>query len=343
MLQKSPTIEKILKEEIEEDVPCPICAAKNISQNDKVLASTGYPNVKFTSVICKNCGLIRINPRMPESGFVRFYKEAFFEYLSPYDRPAYIDEIENTTNDKHWTPTRKWLLPYLLPWVKEGGRVLDIGAGFGVLLYYLKKQKNIIGVGLEPDPESARIAREKIGVDVIDETIESYFQKNRSENSSEQKFDFIILNQAFEHLLSPLETLKEIKKRLSPEGVIYIGVPNAYNFTAPSSLLHQLAHTYNYSPYHLSEIARLAGLRVFNIRGTDLYPLEVLLCHPEANYPVENADRLAAGSDYKVILFRLYRHKLIEDSRTLAKNILNDVFGEKVKNKIRNIIDKYIK
>lgn len=337
MITSSPGIEKLLKEEKMEDVPCPICHAEGKKQNDKVVATYGYPNVHFQNVICKNCALTRINPRMTIKGYDRFYKEVFFEYLDPYGRPAYVEEIEQTTNDRFWTPTRKWLMPYILPWVKEGSKVLDIGAGFGSVLYYLKKEKNTVGVGLEPDPESAKIAKEKIGIELLDETVESYFAKNND------IFDFIVLNQTYEHLLNPLETLKQLKERLTPEGLIYIGVPNGYRFGAPFYLFFQLAHTYNYTPYSFKKLAALAGLKVVNVRDPRRHPLEVLLSHPDANTPTERDEVLSVGQDYKDVIWEMRKKKYRENVRAVMKSILTKLFGPKIKESIRKIIDKTIR
>lgn len=337
MITKSPGIEKLLKEEVLEDVPCPICQAEGKNQNDKILGTHGYPNVKFNNVICKHCGLIRINPRMTQRGYDRFYKEVFFEYLDPYGRPAYIEEIEQTTNDRYWTPTRRRLMPYILPWVKERAKVLDIGAGFGSVLYYLKKEKHIEGIGLEPDPESAKIAREKIGVDVVGETVESYFQKNKD------TYDFIVLNQTFEHLLSPLETLRQLKDRLNPEGLIYIGVPNGYQFGAAHYLFFQLAHTYNYTPYSFKKLAELAGLKVVNIRDPLRHPLEVLLSHKDANTPTELEDVLNIGKEYSDVVREMRKKKYREYTRLFAKKIATKLFGTKGKEKIRQWIDGIIR
>lgn len=348
MIQNSPTIEKILKEETQESVPCPICNAdenipENKKHNDLVVATHGYPNVKFQNVICKNCGLTRINPRMTKKGYDRFYKEAFFEYLDPYNRPAYVEEFENTPNEKYWTNSRAKIMPYIYGFLKrEGGKVLDIGAGYGTILFHLKRDKKMDCLGIDPDPESVKIARDKFGIEVQDETVESYFKKTKNDNT---KFDLIIMEQTFEHLLDPLWTLKEIKKRLAADGFVYIGVPNGHRFGAPFSLWFQLAHTYNYTPYALKRLAELAGLRVFDLRGPYLHPLEVLLCHADnagANYPVEREAVLNIGKNYRDTLWEIRKKKYREGVRASLKNLITNIFGGVVKEKIRKFIDNII-
>jgi SAM-dependent methyltransferase len=224
-------------------------------------------------------------------------------------------------------------MPYIYGWIKRDGlRVLDIGAGYGTVLLHLKRDKNADVLGIDPDPESVKIAREKFGVEIQDETAESFFKKNTD------KFDLIIMEQTFEHLMSPLETLKELKKRLYSDGFIYIGVPNGYKFGATMSLYFQLAHTYNYSPYSFKRLAELAGLRVFDVRDPYAHPLEVLLCHPDANYPKENNSVLNIGKNYKEVLWHLYSQKFIENTRGVVKNVLVNFFGVSFKDKIKKIL-----
>jgi 2-polyprenyl-3-methyl-5-hydroxy-6-metoxy-1,4-benzoquinol methylase len=275
---------------------------------------------------------------MTRKGYDRFYKEAFFEYLDPYNRPAYVEDFEKGADPKYWTYTRAKIMPYIYGWIKkEGGRVLDIGAGYGTILFHLKRDKNMNCLGIDPDPESVKIAKEKFGIEVQDETIESFFAK------STEKFDLVIMEQTFEHLMDPLWTLKEIKKRLSPEGFVYIGVPNGYKFQAPYSLWFQLAHTYNYTPYSLRKLAELAELRVFDLRGSDLHPLEVLICHPEANYPTERDSVLNVGKNYRGTLWEMRKKKYREGVRAILKKSITSLLGKDTKEKIRKFVDELIR
>jgi SAM-dependent methyltransferase len=328
MIVKSPGIEKLLKEEKIENVLCPICEAEGKKQNDKILATYGYPSVNFQNVICKDCGLIRINPRMTLSGYDKFYKELFFEYLDPYGRPAYVEEIENTVDDTKDTPTKRNEIPYLLPITKEGGRVLDIGAGFGQMLYLLRKHKNILPTGIEPDPESRKIAKEKMGLDLSHETIEEFFK------NSNEVFDLVIMEQVFEHLLSPLWTLKEIKKRLAPDGYVYIGVPHGSHPTHPYSLHFQLAHTYNYMPYSFAKLAELSGLKVVALKEPYKHPLKVVLAHKESTYKEEDKEKLEVGKNYKETIRNLKKIKYREFIGYYLKNF--------VPKKVKIALDKFI-
>ncbi len=335
MLSPKSTIKSALSVQ-DHDVPCPLCE----SHNDTVIAKKGYPGVPLTNVICKTCGLIRINPRMSDKGYEDFYRSEFFDYLNPYARPAYVEEIERTTDPTCETPTKKMIMPFIRNYVPVGGRVLDVGAGFGQVLYLLKKEKNITGIGLEPDPFSRNIAKEKMGIDMLPDLVETYLAKNSGKPDA--KVDFIVLNQTFEHLMYPLETLKGLAKILKPEGVIYIGVPNAYNPFIPIKLFYQFAHTYNYTPHTMKLFAEKAGLKVIEIKDPLGYPLEVLLAHKNSSYRAEKPERLTQGSSWKDTYRRLRRKKFLNISRGGIKTILGAVIGKNLTEKAKRLIDRTI-
>ena len=313
-----------------EDVVCPLCDAND----DFVLATKGFPNnIAVRNVICKGCGLVRINPRMSQKNYELFYKEDFFGYLNPYARSGYVAEIEHTRDEGYETPTKKKNLPYVLPYVKQSGHVLDIGAGFGQMLYLLKKEKGVTCIGLEPDPYSRAVAKEKIGVELTDMTIEEFA------NINTEMFDFMYMDQTFEHLLSPLQALQSLAHFLKPEGVMYIGVPGTYNPVIHMSLFYQIAHTYNYTPHTMRLFAEKAGLKIIHVREPRGYPLEVLLAHKDSSYPEESLDRMKPGSWWIDVVYRLHRQRCINTVRGFSKKILLAIGGTRLHTFVKSLFD----
>jgi SAM-dependent methyltransferase len=305
-----------------EHVPCPLCVGER-DGNDSPLASVGYPGVPVSNVICKTCGLIRINPRMTREGYEMFYREDFFSYLNPYGRPHYVNTIEKTTDPSFQTEAEKKTLPFILPYVKEGGAVLDVGAGFGQILYLLQKAKHIIPHGNEPDPLSRNVAKEKLGIELSADTIEVFLDNNM------QLFDYIHLEQVFEHLLEPLDTLRRLAMHLAPEGVIYVGVPGQYNYQVAPDRFFELAHTYGYTPATLRLFAARAGLKIISVRDPLSSNLEVLLAHREASYEEEDEKKLVYGSLWYVTKYRLLGKQAYYTLRRVAREVLGRILGER--------------
>lgn len=327
------TLTKDYTDKPHEHVACPLCSANS----DYVLSRKGYPGIPVTNVICRGCGLIRINPRMTRKGYEDFYKEDFFEYLNPYGRPAYVEAIERTTDESFVTPIERNVFPYLLPYVKEGGRMLDVGAGFGTVPYLLQKKKGISYVGIEPDPFSRKIAKEKMDIELIDITIEEYLLQ---ENGA---FDLIFLDQVFEHLLAPLEVLTSLGKLLTPEGVIYIGVPGSYNPGVSIDRFYELAHTYSYTPATMRLFAEKAGLKVISVRDPEGAALEVVLARRDSAYSEEEESRMVQGSDWRDTKQRLNHKLFLNNIRGTAKLIVTFVGGPGLNQRIQKFVDRLIK
>jgi len=111
---------------------------------------------------------------------------------------------------------------------KENFNVLEIGAGYGETIIYLKesgKAKEAIGVDLNYD-ESKTDSYER-----LDKFIFGDIEK-LSLDEYEEKFDVIILADILEHLNNPIELLKKLKKNLKIDGEIIASIPNIRSLNA---------------------------------------------------------------------------------------------------------------
>lgn len=94
--------------------------------------------------------------------------------------------------------------------IPKGARVLDVGSGDGMLLDYLRREKNVIGRGIELSPEGVNESVAK-GLSVIQGNAEeelSHFPDN--------SFDYVILSQTLQAMNRPdliLEELLRVGKR----------------------------------------------------------------------------------------------------------------------------------
>ncbi|MBP2185352.1 class I SAM-dependent methyltransferase [Amycolatopsis magusensis] len=105
------------------------------------------------------------------------------------------------------------------PWVARqvagARRVLDIGCGTGNLVDRLRRRATV--TGLEPDPATARVARERFADDPAVTIVEGDF----AGRAPEQRWDAITLVAVLHHL--PLvPTLRELRDCLAPGGRLVI-------------------------------------------------------------------------------------------------------------------------
>jgi len=99
-------------------------------------------------------------------------------------------------------------------------RALDVGCGIGEVMAMLNT-KGFETLGVQPDPEMARIAREQLGVDAR----EQYFGPGLFPPN---QFGLVFSNHVFEHLSDPLLVARGIAEVLAPGGVCVTYVPTYY-------------------------------------------------------------------------------------------------------------------
>ena len=107
--------------------------------------------------------------------------------------------------------------------IPSGARVLDVGAGNGILAQLLSAvQKNVVIDAVEPDPEAIRLAQHHYNA-IYEVSLETYLL-----NSSEQigMYDYIVLADVVEHLANPESVLRHLQLRLVKGGKICLSTPN---------------------------------------------------------------------------------------------------------------------
>jgi 2-polyprenyl-3-methyl-5-hydroxy-6-metoxy-1,4-benzoquinol methylase len=139
----------------------------------------------------------------------------------------------------------------------NGGRILDIGCGFGWLLKSLNDKWE--KYGLEPDSNAAKIASQNC------------FIKNMSFEEDvypENHFDIINMHHVIEHIDNPLKTMKEIKKILKPNGKLIIATPDfdsgaARLFGSKYRLLHDKTHISLFSNESMHRMLRDFNFKIY--------------------------------------------------------------------------------
>ncbi|MBF5038120.1 class I SAM-dependent methyltransferase [Methylophilus sp. 13] len=110
---------------------------------------------------------------------------------------------------------------HIVNYVKDGQKILDIGAGSGVLARaILKSKKNVSIDGVEPNRYAANMA-----ANFYRTMLCGYVQEFYAE-ISEKKYDIIILADVIEHISDPLEMLKQLMKYIDSSTKIFISIPN---------------------------------------------------------------------------------------------------------------------
>ncbi len=115
----------------------------------------------------------------------------------------------------------------------EGQRVLEIGAGCGVMHIVWTKKFGIDGYAVEPEGEgfgdSAVIARDLLAVNQLD-PMRIVGAAGESLPFDDNHFDIVYSSNVLEHTADPAQVLREAVRVVKPGGVVQIVCPNYLSY-----------------------------------------------------------------------------------------------------------------
>jgi SAM-dependent methyltransferase len=148
------------------------------------------------------------------------------EKVQPGSNAAFDSDERGAAQRAHFAAKRaadEHDYPYsLIPLVQRyanGTRILDLGCGASQFLPLIQRL-GYEATGFEGDPARARIAREQ-GVEVL-----SGDWSRIGEVFRNRRFNCIVSDQVFEHMLDPIGTLMGLGEILAPDGAIIFRFPN---------------------------------------------------------------------------------------------------------------------
>jgi len=188
-----------------EDVKCSLCG---LDCPETLSVQRSWPVAR-----CGHCGFIYLSSRPMESALEKLYSNEY------YDNPdvgygGYVDNFHkyNRIFTELFNRRARDIEPF-----RGHGRLLEVGCAHGFLLDHLRKLQWKVK-GLEVSPLAAQYATGELGLDVYCGKLEDARYKDNS-------FDVVLLLDVLEHLHRPFETLSEIGRILSAEGVLVVQCP----------------------------------------------------------------------------------------------------------------------
>ena len=188
----------------------------------------------FRYVKCRGCGLVYMNPR-PDAGTLQ---DLYAAYHQRNGKDGSSWEVLMKENFR----TVAQLLTNRFP---SGGRLLDIGCGYGHFLEIMER-KGWNVKGIDPSEHTVSYARKK-GLNAVRTTVDE-------EPLPEETFHAVTMFYVLEHLLDPLAALKKIYLSLIPGGLAVIRVPHTTPLVRLLSILHIHNDLYD-APFHLYDFS----------------------------------------------------------------------------------------
>lgn len=187
---------------------------------------------------CNECGHKSLRETLAPESLSRLYTRY-------YPRSTYSPDEFRPHREAHGF--QAWLQgerSFAFRWVPKNVRVLDIGCGFGEAVGY-HEERGCDAHGVELD-ENIRCIADKFGYKIR----VGAFDANNYEPGF---FDYVTMDQVIEHVINPVESLRDIASVLRPGGVLILGTPNSNGWGA-RTFGDRWIHWH--APYHLHLFSR---------------------------------------------------------------------------------------
>jgi SAM-dependent methyltransferase len=267
---------------------CPLCRAVGSRAFEPVgrgfFAATGK---EYRVARCRSCDLVQQNPSWSPAFYKGLYEHHIYDPTGQKFFPEQVERYREVANSIQQTILRARSS-------FAGAKLLDFGSYDGSFVSWLGRftdwgrSVQFFGydITLKDIPKGAR-----------------FFNSLAAITRAKKRFDVVTLNHVLEHLLDPVETLADIRKRfLRPGGSVIIEVPDiSYVRRGDFSPFH-IQHVNYFTPHTLSRTCNRAGLAVETLRtfqnydcGRDpLYPTVLVVARTGDGALFDGADIRAA-------------------------------------------------
>lgn len=221
-----------------ESAPCAVCGGVQ-SRPVLVIPFPEAPGGASAVVECSGCGLRRLDPRPGAATIGGYYSaaagggynayvgrkrsprtQAIWDLLRdgfarPAVQPAWSRVLSPVTG-----AVASWAFDINVPLRRRTGlRVLEVGAGFGDILIYLR-QRGCEVCGTDLSPDAVAKGREY--------GLEMHLGHLREAGLASASFDAAIMCHSLEHVPDPRAELGELARLIKPGGTLHVAVPNGH-------------------------------------------------------------------------------------------------------------------
>jgi 2-polyprenyl-3-methyl-5-hydroxy-6-metoxy-1,4-benzoquinol methylase len=256
-----------------EDVVCCLC---------RVPGTLVHDVAPFGVVRCPQCQLVFISPRLRPEALQRLYDDAgYFEggvYGTAISRRADSSDDGAPSAEgrlspamllqRTWTAGRLSLVDRERGGAGAGGRLLEVGAGYGLFLA-AARNAGWTTSGVELSRTGAKHAQDTLGLDVFCGQLE--------DAPLEPGFDVVCAWDTVEHVPDPLSFWRSVRSLVADDGVVLFSTP--YVSSLPARLLgtrwwtlKPTEHIWHFTPRTHALLLARAGLALTRVVRNPLAP-----------------------------------------------------------------------
>lgn len=228
---------------------CPLCLNHELN---RVLRAVDHhlSNEVFAISHCEQCGFLFTNPRPGTSELGRYYASSNYISHSNSKRGIipwlYYFARSIALRSKHRTISK----------FSGGKTLLDYGCGAGSFLAHMRA-RGYSAEGVEPDDDARRAAQQTSSCPVHPSL----------DQVTHPLFSVVTLWHVLEHVTDPVDTIRKLGQRLTPNGVLLVAVPDISSWDAEHygpkwAALDVPRHLSHFRPKDIDRVAQGAGLYV---------------------------------------------------------------------------------
>lgn len=249
------------------DIPMaeqPMCPACRIQLDPLALLEGRKASIRVGT--CRACGYTGYRDR-PRADWISRYYAKVWSHGAEKD----VEELRGKRPPEN--PATATLRQALAILPDHNRAVLEIGAGYGTMLRFVRDAGFGNVVGIESSGLRAEVARAATGLTILSGDFESSGIQEALGRIA--PFGLIYLFHVLEHTYHPAETIRAISRLQSPGDLLAIGVPNFAGEPAMSILLF-LPHLHSFSLTSLSTLLGRAGYEIIDRAGCDGTNLNII-------------------------------------------------------------------
>ncbi len=194
------------------DIPCVACGGED--------SNRAFSKLGFQYVQCKACGTLYQSPRASLSAFEAFYRDS---ESSNYWANVFFPAIAEVRRERIFRPRVERLSSIVKKQGLEVKRIIDVGAGFGIFLDEWRAHHDEGSlIAVEPSNSLAAECRAK-GFETCESIVEDV-------TGFDGFADLVVCFEVLEHVFSPLEFVKHLKRLTRPGGIVFLSTLSVDGF-----------------------------------------------------------------------------------------------------------------
>lgn len=228
---------------------CPLCGSERIAPFRRWVQD----GVPVSHDRCRDCLLVYQNPCPTQAWYDEYFQRHYWEEKAR-DRG---DDVKRHT--VQWSTQLIRAQRYLACLaaaglqVPAGGRILEIGCAYGMVIRTMADTLGAAPFGAEPSDNASASAREVAQVDILGRFIHEV-------PTERGPFDLILFSHVLEYIVDQDAVFASIRRLLKPGGILLIGTPNIFFRHAA-----RLEHPYCYCKRSLRTLFARHGIRPVRI------------------------------------------------------------------------------